>query len=222
MFIGHYAPALIAATQPKAARLGTLFLAAQIVDVGFALLLFPGIEGMRMVSGITAMNPMDLYSMPYTHSLLGALLWAGGFGGLLWLVTRNRAAATGAALVVLSHWLLDFIVHIPDLTLFGAPPKLGLGLWNHPWIAMPLEIALIGGALFFYALRTKASRGDWRLWVLAGVLALFQAIDWFGPKEAEFSLIIPVTMLIAYGLLTITAGWAGHHRRPIAASRWSS
>jgi len=43
MFIGHFAPALIAATRPKAAGLGTLFVAAQLVDIGFAALLFPGV-----------------------------------------------------------------------------------------------------------------------------------------------------------------------------------
>src|SRR3546814_1989080 len=74
-----------------------------------------------------------------------------------------------AGLVVLSHWLLDLIVHIPDLTLFGAPPKLGLGLWNHPLIEMPLEIALTGGALLYYAARTRAPSGHLRLWVLAGL-----------------------------------------------------
>lgn len=218
MFIGHYAPALIAATQPKAAGLGTLFLAAQIVDVGFAILLFPGVEAMRMTPGMTAMNPMDLYYMPYTHSLLGAMLWAAAFAGLLWLATRNRSAAIGAGLVVLSHWLLDLLVHIPDLTLIGAPPKFGLGLWNYPGIAMPLELGLIGGAFVYYVRRTKAPSGNWRLWVLAGLLLLFQTVDWFGPKEVSFSLAVPATMLAAYGALTVVGWWAGHHRQILTAS----
>lgn len=168
MFVGHFAPALVAAARPRAAGLGTLFIAAQIVDIGFAALLIPGIEAMRIVPGITAMNPMDLYHMPYTHSLLGTLLWAALFGALVGFATRRRAAALGAGLVVLSHWPLDLIVHIPDLTLFGAPPKLGLGLWNHPLIEMPLEIALTGGALLYYAARTRAPSGHLRLWVLGG------------------------------------------------------
>src|SRR3546814_16175126 len=104
MFVGHFAPALVAATRPHAAGLGTLFVAAQIVDIGFAALLIPGIEAMRIAPGITAMNPMDLYHMPYTHSLLGAALWAALFAALVGFVTRRRAAAVGAGLVVLSHW----------------------------------------------------------------------------------------------------------------------
>ncbi|WP_447929518.1 hypothetical protein [Sphingopyxis fribergensis] len=160
-----------------------MFVAAQLVDIGFAALLVPEIEAMRIVPGITAMNPMDLYRMPYTHSLLGAVIWAMIFGALVWLGTRRKEAATGAALVVISHWFVDLLVHTPDLTLYGMPPKLGLGLWNHPLIAMPLEILLIGGAFLHYMRRTEAPGGNARLWILAGLLALAQAVDWFGPKS---------------------------------------
>lgn len=215
MFIGHFAPALIAAARPRAAGLGTLFVAAQLVDIGFAALLIPGIEAMRIVPGITAMNPMDLHHMPFTHSLLGALIWAKIFGALVWFATRRKEAAIGAALVVASHWFLDLLVHIPDLTLYGLPPKLGLGLWNHPLIAMPLEMALIGGAFLYYLWRTRAPAGNRRLWALAALLLLAQAIDWFGPKEPVYSLAVPATMLGAYVLLAGTAAWAGANRRPV-------
>jgi len=221
MFIGHFAPAFLAASRPKAAGLGTLFIAAQLVDIGFAALLIPGIEAMRIVPGITAMNPMDLYRMPYTHSLLGAAIWAVAFGLLVQIATKRRAAAVGAALVVVSHWFIDLLVHIPDLTLYGAPPKLGFGIWNHPLIAMPLEIVLIGGALLFYARRTEAAGGNRRLWTLAALLALVQAIDWFGPKEPVYSLAIPATMLFAYALLAGVAAWTGANRSPRQAGEKS-
>jgi hypothetical protein len=216
MFIGHFAPALVAAARPKAAGLGTLFVAAQLIDIGFAALLIPGVEAMRIVPGITAMNPMDLHHMPYTHSLLGALIWGGLFGTFVWFATKRKEAAIGAALVVVSHWFIDLIVHIPDLTLYGAPPRLGLGLWNHPAIAMPLEIALIGGAFLYYMRRTEVPAGDGlRLWILAALLAFAQAVDWFGPKEPAYSLAIPATMLTAYALLAGTAAWAGANRRSV-------
>jgi hypothetical protein len=215
MFIGHFAPAFVAAARPQAAGLGTLFVAAQLVDIGFAALLVPGIEAMRITPGITAMNPMDLHHMPYTHSLLGTAVWAALFGLAVQLATKRKAAALAAALVVLSHWFIDLLVHIPDLTLFGAPPKIGLGLWNHPAVAMPLEILLIGGAFLYYARRTRAEGGDRRLWVLAGLLAFAQAVDWFGPKESAYSLAVPATMLGAYALLAGTAWWAGANRRAV-------
>lgn len=214
MFIGHFAPALIVAVRPKAAGLGTLFVAAQLVDIGFATLLIPGIEGMRIVPGITAMNPMDLYHMPFTHSLLGASVWALLFGALVWLLTGRREAGAGAAIVVVSHWFIDLLVHIPDLTLVGTPPKIGFGLWNYPAIAMPLELLMIGGALYFYARRTRSPSGNWRVWSLAALLALVQAIDWFGPKDPVYSIAIPATMLGTYGVLALAATWAGAGREP--------
>jgi hypothetical protein len=218
MFVGHFAPALIVAARPRAAGLGTLFVAAQLVDIGFAVLLIPGVEAMRVAPGITAMNPMDLYHMPYTHSLLGAGLWGLLFGLIVWAATRRREAAIGAAIVVVSHWFIDLLVHIPDLTLFGAPPKIGLGLWNHPLAAMPLEVALVGGALAYYASRTRDPAGNGRLWALAALLALVQAINWFGPQESAYSLAIPATMLFAYALLSLAAWWAGRTRAPLSHS----
>jgi len=214
MFIGHFAPALIVAVRPRAAGLGTLFVAAQLVDIGFAALLVPGIEAMRIVPGITAMNPMDLYHMPFTHSLLGASVWALLFGALVWLLTGRREAGAGAAVVVVSHWFIDLLVHIPDLTLVGTPPKIGFGLWNYPAIAMPLELLMIGGALYFYARRTRSPSGNWRVWSLAALLALVQAIDWFGPKDAVYSIAIPATMLGTYVVLALVATWAGAGRKP--------
>ncbi len=64
MFIGHWAPAFIAAAHPKAPRLGTLFVAGQLVDFGFFGLMLLGVEKMRLDPGISVMNPMDLYHMP--------------------------------------------------------------------------------------------------------------------------------------------------------------
>ena len=109
MFIGHFAPAFAAAAvTPARPRLGLYFLAAQLVDWAFFAFVLVGIEDMRIVPGITAMNPMDLYHMPYTHSLLGSAGFAIGFAVLVWLFTRDRLASVLSGCVVLSaptsHW----------------------------------------------------------------------------------------------------------------------
>ena len=183
MFIGHWAPALALAARPKAPGLGTLFVAGQLVDWAFFGLLLTGTEAMRFRPGVSVMNPMDLYHMPYTHSLLGSAVFAAAFGALVLGLTKSRAAGAIAALVVLSHWFMDLLVHVPDLTLAGSPPKLGLGLWNHPAIEMPLELGLTFGALWLYV---RAKRpAPLRVGLLAAVLLLLQAVNWFGPVEAE-------------------------------------
>lgn len=214
MFIGHFAPALVAATHPKAPNLGVLFVGAQLIDFGFFVFLLAGIEHMRIVPGITAMNPLDLYSMPYTHSLVGSVVWGAGFALLIYAFTRNKVAAWIGGIVVVSHWLLDLLVHRPDLTLAGSPPMMGFGLWNHPMLAMPLEILVIGSALAFYLLRTRAKRGSGLVPMLILILMLtaYQAIDWFGPPPEEFTPMIAVMALFSYSLAALVAWWVGRGR----------
>ena len=206
MFIGHFAPALIAATHKDAPRLPVLMIAGQLVDWAFFALLLIGVEKMRITPGISVMNPMDLYHMPYTHSLLGGAIFAAGFGTLVWLATRNRAGAILTALVVLSHWFLDLLVHVPDLTIAGQPPKLGRGLWNYPALDMPLELLLTFGALWIYARKSSAKVVP--LWAFAGIMAVFQAINWFGPKETEVTTGTSMLAFAAFGLITLAAWWA--------------
>ena len=212
MFIGHFAPAFVAAAlTPKRPRLALYFIAAQAVDWAFFAFLLLGIEHMRVSPGITAMNPMDLYHMPYTHSLLGSAGFAVGFALLAWLVTRDRLASVLSGCVVLSHWLLDLLVHRPDLTLAGNPPKLGLGLWNYPAVEMPLELALTFGALAFFLSRTRGPAGPA---IVLGVLLLgLQAVNWFGPEPEAVTPAISITAFFAYALATLGAWWLGHTRR---------
>lgn len=221
MFIGHWAPALIAATHPRAPALGTLFVAAQLVDWAFFTLLIAGVEHLRLVPGISVMNPLDLYHMPYTHSLLGTAVWAALCAVALYLWRRDcphrlTTALIGGA-VVLSHWFLDLLVHVPDLTLWGTPPKLGLGLWNHPAIAMPLELGLSFGALLFYIVRTRAVRSSARLAVatLALVLLTVQVVSWFGPPPGGSPAGLAVTALAAFALVTALAWWTGTTRTAV-------
>lgn len=212
MFIGHWAPALIAAAvTTRAPRLGTLFIAAQLVDWAFFAFLLTGTEHMRVVPGITAMNPMDLYDMPWTHSLVGSAAWAAGFALVVWLWRRDPGFALLAGGVVLSHWLLDLLVHRPDLTLAGSPPKLGLGLWNHPWIAMPLELALTFGALALYLSRTRGPVLP--AMVLGTVLIGLQAFNWFAPEPTAVTPATSYLAFFAYGLVTLAAWWLGKTRR---------
>lgn len=152
------------------------------------------------------MNPMDLYHMPYTHSLLGAGLWALAFAGLIAARGMGRTAALIGFAVVLSHWLLDLLVHVPDLTLMGQPPKLGLGLWNYPLVEMPLEIGLTLVCLGVYARATGGVRPA--IWGLAAILLLLQAINWFGPPPAQVDASLSWLAFFGYGVATIGAVWA--------------
>ncbi|HVR91770.1 MAG TPA: hypothetical protein VHG29_11870 [Novosphingobium sp.] len=187
--------------------MGTLFVAAQLVDWAFFALLLTGAEQMRFTPGISVMNPMDLYHMPFTHSLLGSMAFAAGFAVLLWLVTKDRITALIGGAVVLSHWFLDLAVHVPDLTIAGSPPKLGLGLWNHPATEMPLELGITFGALWLYARTRKPAK--LRLVVLAVILLALQLVNWFGPVDTAVTTATSLMAFLAYGLATLAAWWVG-------------
>lgn len=212
MFIGHFAPAFAAAALgPRAPGLGTAFLAAQLVDWVFFGLAIAGVEKMRVEPGATVMVPYDLYFFPYSHSLLGAGLWAIGFGLVIAFAQRNRLAGVLSGFVVISHWVLDWIAHRPDLTLAGGEARYGLGLWNYPLIAMPLEILLLLGGFAFYLKRTRGPVGPPAALLIA--LGVFQAINWFGPTPVEAGLFLHGQALVAFGVLTIIAAWVGENRQ---------
>jgi hypothetical protein len=213
MFIGHFAPALIAATDRDAPSLPVLFIGAQLVDWAFFGFVLAGVEHVRFVPGLTVMNPMDLYDMPWTHSLLGASIWALGFGVLLNLLGASRRGTVIGMAVVLSHWLLDWLVHAPDLTWAGQPPKLGLGLWNYPAIEMPLELGLILGSLAFWSIWT--GRTGLRIWAFAAILVGLQAVDWLGAKPHEPGPSFTLLAWFAYSVATVAAWWAS--QRPVRA-----
>jgi hypothetical protein len=211
MFIGHFAPAFVAAAvSPQSPRLGTLFVAAQLVDWAFFALALIGVENLRIDPEASVMVPMDLYHMPYTHSLIGAGFWALACMVVVAVPQRRLFGGLLAGLVVLSHWLLDWVVHVPDLTLDGSPPKLGLGLWNYPWIAIPLELGLTLGAFTYYVRRTRGPIGPPA--VLLGVLLLLQAVNWFAPHPAEAGAFLYIQALVAFGILTALAVWVGENR----------
>ncbi len=211
MFIGHYGVSLVAAARPRSPGLGTLFVAAQLIDIAFFSFLLIGIEHMRLVPGATASNAMDLYDLPYTHSLIGTLVWAAGFALLLRLAGLRWPAALIGAAVVVSHWLLDLLVHRPDLTIAGGPPRLGLGLWNMPLIEHAIELAFAYGAMLVFARATRGPQAP--LLILAVLMAVLQAVNWTTPQPPAIVDPVPASVpllgLFAYGLLAAAAWWAG-------------
>jgi hypothetical protein len=217
MFIGHYAPAFVAATSPKSPRLGALFVAAQLVDIAFFSFLILGVEHMRLTPLATAMNAMDLYDMPWTHSLVGAIGWGVAFAIIVRLLRGSWTAGVIGGAVVVSHWLIDLLVHRPDLTLAGSPPRLGLGLWNYPVIEIPLEVAFAFGGLAFFVSRTRpiGPAGRWAPWALALGMAALQAINWAAKQPAAVAPAPAATGwlgLFAYGVLVALAWWVARTR----------
>ncbi len=216
MFIGHYAPAFLAAAAfPRAPKLGAMFIAAQFIDLGFFSLALLNVEHFRLVPGTTPQTSMDLYHMPYTHSLVGTIAFAAIWCGIARALRAGWRATLIGGGVVISHWLLDLLVHLPDLTIDGTLPKLGLGLWKHPWIERPLELALTFGAFGWFLHRTRGAKLPAA--ILALTLLAVQAIDWHGAIPTRIidpiPPTIPVMALSAYTILALLAFWVERTRK---------
>lgn len=158
MFIGHYGVSFAAKRWAPQISLGTLFLAVQLLDVLFAIFVLVGIEKLRIVPGFTAYNPYDLYYMPYTHSLVGALAWS-ALCGVIFLSLRDRSVAMWIAFAVFSHFILDVPMHTPDMPILGNDsPKIGLGLWQHRNLALGAELVVLVAGLIIWRRGTTIGR----------------------------------------------------------------
>ncbi len=206
MFVGHYGPSFAAKKADTSIPLWVLFLAVQLLDVGWGVFVLLGVEKVRIIPGFTKSNPLDLYYMPYTHGLITALLWSAGAMLLyrfFWKSATTRAGLIVAA-AVFSHWVLDFIVHIPDLPLYGNTAKVGLGLWNYPAIALPLEIVVFVGGLWMY-FSTGIKRRMQFVVLGIGMFAI-QIATFFGPPPPSAKL-AAAEALIAYFLFAGLIAW---------------
>jgi len=149
LFTGHYSVSFAGRAAEKRIPLWLLFIAVQFIDVLWSIFVLLGIEKVRIVPGITASNALDLYYMPYTHSLAAAILWSVAVAVLARLLpgVTTRSAAVWIGIAVFSHWVLDVLVHRPDLPLYDDTMKIGFGLWNYPAVALALEAANRGLAI---------------------------------------------------------------------------
>lgn len=211
MFVGHYAASLALKRFEKRASLGVLFLAVQFVDILFFPLVLLGIERVNIVENFTQSTHFELEYMPYTHSLLGSMIWAGlAYALFRWVIVKKNSVAIVVALAVFSHWLLDLLVHTPDLPLWNdASPKFGLGLWNNAVAAYSIEAILLLSALWLYLRSTTAmtSVGKYGMAVFVIFLLLVNVVNIFGPLGGDSKMVLAISALTAYLVFAAVAFW---------------
>ena len=210
MFIGHYSTAFAARGRQPALPLWHLFIAAQLVDFGWAILVLLGIEKVRIVPHFMEASMLDLYFMPYTHSLPGSLAWALGAGliyALLWKGPKRVSAGVLFGAVVLSHWFLDLLVHAPDLELFPGGPKLGFGLWSSLVWSQLVEFGLLIAGFIVYLVMTKPKgrAGHWAPFALLIFMLALQAYNHLPVAVPPTPTVMSTMALMAYSCLVAFA-----------------
>ena len=216
MFVGHYAAGLALKKYEKRASLGILFLGVQFVDILFFPFVLLGIERINIVENFTDATHFELEYMPYTHSLVGSVFWAAlAYVLFRWVVVKQHGVALVVALAVFSHWVLDLLVHTPDLPLWSdASLKLGFGLWNSAIATYVLEAVLLLGALWMYLRSTRATSktGKYGMIVFVVFLLLVNIANVFGPLQGDSKMMLSASALAAYFLFAGAGFWLDRKR----------
>ncbi|MGE5117960.1 MAG: hypothetical protein ACM3N6_15865 [Betaproteobacteria bacterium] len=217
MFAGHVGAALGIAHAERRVPLGVFVAAALLLDIVLWALVLLGVESVAIPADFVARHQPE-FEFPYSHGLLAAVAWsvAAGVGLAAWSlrsVDLGAAALVGAA--VFSHWLLDALVHRPELPLAGAgSPRVGLALWDRLPLALAVEALIVAAGLALYLRGAPLPRG--RRIALAALCLLLTAFTLAGMTLAPAP---PSTQAMAgSSLLTLLVvcalfGWLGKERR---------
>ncbi|HEY0824950.1 MAG TPA: hypothetical protein VGD76_14270 [Ramlibacter sp.] len=216
MFLGHFGLALAARRALPQVSLGTTFLAAQFLDLLWPTLLLLGAETVRIQPGATAVTPLVFDHYPFSHSLLMAAAWGSVFAAVHALWRGHLLPGFAVGLLVVSHWLLDALVHQPDLPLApGSATLVGLGLWDSRAATLMAELPMFVIGVWLYARGTRPVDriGHFGFVGLVAFLALVHAASLSGPPPASVTAIAWVGQ--AQWLLVLWAYWIDRHRQDI-------
>ncbi|MFZ5616357.1 MAG: metal-dependent hydrolase [Pseudomonadota bacterium] len=212
MFIGHYAPAAALKPLTPAAPLWHYFVAVQFLDYLWAIFILTGVEKAGVVPGFLEASDLDLYFMPYTHSLAAAALWSlvGALAYRLWINPRAGAAsAVLIGLAIASHWLADLLVHTRDLALYpGSDVKLGLGLWSSLPISKGIELGffLAGFVLYLSGTQAKGMIGRAAPFIVIAALIAVEIYSATGAPPGDIR-VFAVLALVSYTAIAALAAW---------------
>ena len=178
MIAGHFGFAAMVKSREKSAPLWALMLATVWLDVIFTPLFLTHRETVQPVhAGYGGL----IIHADYTHSIVGMLALSAALGAMF-LPRLGRRIALVIAMVSASHWVLDLVVHRPDMPVLpgnvGSLPYLGFGLWNHPLASASVEFVLVvAGAIMYWRaakdVSAKAGSGGKLASLSAGMIAGF-------------------------------------------------
>jgi hypothetical protein len=229
VFIGHYGVAMAGKKVDGRPSLGTLFLAAQFLDILWPIFILLGWEQVE-INPVPEFLTLHFASYPFSHSLAAVLLWSLVFGAVYYLI-KSRFAGSRRSLdnrehgknlrvsvvlggLVFSHWVLDFIVHVSDLQLFpGSSIRVGLGLWNSTVWTIVVEGLIFVGGIFLYIKSTKAKnlRGNIVFWSLVVFLIFAYVMNLNSPPPPSVRALGFVGL--SQWLIIFWAYWADRNRK---------
>ena len=214
MHVGHFAVGMVAKRIEPKLSLGTLVLAAMLADFLWCIFMLAGIDHVEFKQGKGAANYLEATNIGMSHSLLTNAIWAALFSAAYFLWRRYGRGAWVLFVVVLSHWLLDFVAHPPDMPLApGMHKEFGLGLWT----SLPATLIVEGGfwllAIILYVRATHAKKrlGIYAFWIVIPLLTLSWYNNIAGPPPPN-PRTAPIASLVYFSLVVAWAYWMNRLR----------
>ena len=213
MFIGHFALGFAAKRIAPRTSLGTLLAAPELADILFPLFVVLGWEKVAFTSAASPFLSITLDQYPISHSLVALIAWGIAFALLYRWRTGYGRGAVVVALLVVSHWALDFVTHRPDMPLYPGGPRLGLELWASVPGTLIVEGLLFVAGVAIYARATQARDAVGR-WAFRGLVLLLLALyvaSLFSPPPPpgnEFAVVGLILTVVFVGL----GVWVDRHR----------
>lgn len=213
MFIGHFAVGFAGKRFAPHASLAILIAAPLFLDLLWPIFLLFGWERVRIDPGNTRFTPLDLIYFPWSHSLLMSIVWATSFALIYHATTRYWPGTVVIWIGVISHWILDWISHRPDMPLYPGSPRYGLGLWNSITGTVVVELLMFPIGVWLYVRATRARHRIGHYAFIAYVILLLIAYigDRFSSPPSGIAE-IAWTGLVAEVILLPWAWWLDHHR----------
>jgi len=220
MFIGHFAVAFGAKHYAPRVQLAWLTAGVAWADLLWTIFLLRGWEHARISPGDTVFTPFDLYDYPWSHSLLMLVVWGSSLGAIYFASKKDATGACMLGLCVLSHWVLDWATHRPDMPLYPGGPKFGLGLWNSIPGTLAVETVMFVGGIWLYAKATRAKNtaGRHAFWAYAALLLFLFYADRFSPPPDNMRE-VAWTGLIASVITLAWAWWFDRNREVVAPAK---
>ena len=183
MFVGHFAVGFAAKKFAPRSSVAVLLAAPLFADVLWPFFLLLGWEQVRIDPGNTRFTPLDFISYPWSHSLLMLCVWATAFGAVYYAFTRYWPGAIAIWIGVVSHWVLDWVTHGPDMPLVPGGARYGLGLWNSVTGTLVVEIVMFAVGVWMYVRVTRAKDriGRWAFIAYVVLLIAIYIADAFSP-----------------------------------------
>ena len=213
MFVGHYALGLATKRLAPRTSLGALIAAPILLDLLWPIFLLVGWEYVSIEPNPNPFLRLQFDSYPISHGLVATIGWATLFASIYFGVVRYLIGAITIWLGVVSHWLLDYLVHRPDLPLYAGSSRLvGLGLWNRPKITIAIELVMFAAGILIYLRTTKAKNaiGNFAFWVFVLALVGLYAAVAFAPPPSSVKKLAIGTMFS--WLFVLWAWWLDRNR----------